>query len=329
MGRTLLMPYDDYSNCGYHMTAALNSVGHYTLGAKWVKHYFGYPNELPLLKTKASINGLYRGSDIIVYFHNRWIFGSGARDTRVFRLKDKYGKLFSFFVGSREYRADPDGYNSFYNGFINFSLCHTPELMPLGLKNPHWYIPPLNTDELRPVYLIDDGPLKIAHFPNGPQNKNTKSINKVIKSLRKEGLPFIYMHRSSSYTKGLHRTWVDYIKQISLCDVYVESQAYTLDNKKLGMWGVTALEAAALGKIVVTCFNFQEEYKALHGVPCEMVASNSEVELYDTLKGLIKMHKGLLRRKAEDTRLWVEKVHSYQPSGIRLVEIFKKCRLDI
>jgi hypothetical protein len=83
---------------------------------------------------------------------------------------------------------------------------------------------------------------------------------------------------------------------------------------------MTALEAAALGKIVVTCFKNRESYEKRYG-PCPIHSSNTPNELFGVVKHLIGTPTGELIEKKRWARQWVETQHGLKATGERLKEV--------
>jgi hypothetical protein len=316
MSQVLFICYDDLANVGYGIVQGLRSVGESVRGVKYVKHLFDYPKQLPVIKKGSSeFISAYRGADTIVFMHSDFV------PRYIEKFSNKSYKTFGFFTGDNSYRNNSKEMNEFFKGFTSFSLFQTYDLTLLGATNPYWYIPPIDTELLQPVNLIDDGPLKIAHFPNIPANKNPESVLRVIDRLKQEGLSFTFMYDYTHYGEGKIRTWEQNIAMLSLCDVYIESQSYIREGKPFGAFGITGMEASALGKVVITVFRNPDEYTQNFGVQSEIIPSNSEEELYTVLKNLILSTKDSIRNKAQLTRKWIEGIHSYKPSGLRLKEI--------
>jgi hypothetical protein len=120
--------------------------------------------------------------------------------------------------------------------------------------------------------------------------------------------------------------WNENIERLDTCDIYVESQAYTigeggLEEKVLNEFGVTAFEACALSKIVVTCFASFEDYKEDYGCISEIVPSGSEDELERRLRELLALPREELINKRMATREWITSNHNYNATGKRIASL--------
>jgi hypothetical protein len=91
----------------------------------------------------------------------------------------------------------------------------------------------------------------------------------------------------------------------------------------LGEFGLTAMEACALSKIVVTCFASFEEYKEDYGCVSEIVPSASEDELERRLRELLVLPRDELINKRMRTREWICNHHSYIPTGVRIKRLLE------
>jgi len=94
-------------------------------------------------------------------------------------------------------------------------------------------------------------------------------------------------------------------------------------KRKYGEWGMTTLEAAALGKIVVTNFLSIDRYKIEYG-ECPLFVCNTLEQLEKNILYLSKMNKEEILEKKKETRAWVEKFHSYKAVGERLKGFYEE-----
>jgi glycosyltransferase involved in cell wall biosynthesis len=104
------------------------------------------------------------------------------------------------------------------------------------------------------------------------------------------------------------------MNRISECDIYIDHQAYELGGQPYGEFGIAALEAAAMGKIVVSCTGKQKRYEKENG-KIGMLVSNSPEELKSTLVSLVTKEDRQLHKIRKQCRFWVERYHSYRYIG--------------
>jgi hypothetical protein len=114
--------------------------------------------------------------------------------------------------------------------------------------------------------------------------------------------------------------WEENMKRMRKCDVYVERMRLERNGFQTGVWGIQAMEAAALGKIVITNDLHRKAYEKRFG-PCPMIVANAPIELSKIIDDLITWpHKKIVNLQKE-TRRWVETVHGYKAVGKELERI--------
>ena len=86
---------------------------------------------------------------------------------------------------------------------------------------------------------------------------------------------------------------------------------------------MTALEAAALGKVVIGQFDNRETYEKEYG-PSPIITANTEEELVEVLNDLSTWSPDKIRQQQLMTREWVERHHSFESIGERLKGILVK-----
>ena len=97
------------------------------------------------------------------------------------------------------------------------------------------------------------------------------------------------------------------------CDILIE----TLALAGSGAWGNTALEAAALGKVVVTNTDHKDVYEKEYG-PLPIHVANNAGELEVVLRELINLGKDGVLAEGRKTRDWVVKYHSMKATARKL-----------
>ena len=113
---------------------------------------------------------------------------------------------------------------------------------------------------------------------------------------------------------------------MSKVDIYIERMSMEKKTKNgfktTGVWGMTALEAASLGKVVVTNFLGRDKYKSEYG-KCYLQTANSEEEMENILINLLSKQKNELMNLKIKTRNWVESNHSFESVGLKLRSIYE------
>jgi len=292
----------DNANLSYILTQSLISVGVEASSYKKVLHDYKYPKQSFLFKD-FNMKEIIDKADIIQYMHSLLIDVGG----------DHSSKKRIVFHGGSAYRNKPRFRNQIFNSIVDMSISQTGDLLNLGAKNEKWLLPPINTEELKPDYVFHgtDIPL-FAHYPSNPKKKGTKVIQDTITKI---GLNNHFRCVTSRVE------WKKQIQRMSECDIYIELFLPVLRKRKYGEWGMTALEAASLGKIVVTNFFSLDRYKIEYG-DCPFVVCNTVDQLEKNIFELSKMSKDEILEKKMLTRKWVETYHSYRAVGKKLKSFY-------
>ena len=300
----LIVSRNDWANVGYVFSRCLREVGVDAEALTLNRHPFDYPESA----SKVSIRKMRAGAKkakIIQFMHSQHI-----------RLGSLKGKRVFVFHGGTDYRQRPGEINRFFNPRVEKSITQTADLLGLGAKNEVWVFPAVDTNKIKPVYTRTSEKKVLAHFPSSEKNKNTALVLDTLEEMK--GDPLIGGEFDFMPSAG-RVSWSENIKRISECDIYIEACAPTQGAKRYGEWGVSALEAAALGKIVVTHFLSRERYEKEFG-PCPLDVANDAEELRNVLRRVISMSDDDLARAKSEMRRWVESTHSFQATGRRLMD---------
>ena len=178
------------------------------------------------------------------------------------------------------------------------------------LEKKYLLSPPVNTERLQPKYYDGENKAALGHFPrNTGTGLKTKGHDKVVNIMEAYSGEFLF------YVDTQFINWNLHIGRVSSCDVYIEKLSVVLRE-----WGMTALEAAALGKIVIGQFDNRETYEKYYG-PSPIITANTEQELREVLYDLAAWSPEKIVLHQKKTREWVEKYHSFEVVGQRLKKI--------
>lgn len=307
--KILFFSINDYANVGYTFSKCLGKVG-VDAHAFSIEQHDWYDHEQGELYTNFyRMKELYDACDWVVLMHSHPQFEKFPFDLK--------GKKVAVFHGGSIYRLYHRDLNKLFNPIIDLSIVQTGDLLGLGAKNEKWILPGIDTERIKPNWSLPKNfkKLNIAHYPNKPDIKGSEVINDTINKLKGTyDFNYVYDPQRVDWDKNLER--------IQNCDVYIEAVKPVLMGKTYGEWGVTCLEAAALGRIVVTHFLSQERYKKEYGEH-PLFVSNDPAQLYDNLKTLLEMSpNGQITELKNKTRDWVEDKHSLESIGKRLKNIF-------
>jgi hypothetical protein len=292
--------HEDYANYGYENTQAMKSVGLNAECFSLKRHPF-YSKQNKILSSDLAKEKI-KQADVIVVYHS-----CGTSYDLVKQYKGQK-KIIVFHTGTR-YRSNPEKHNNRWNDLADHIVIALGEFENLGAKNPIYLGITVNEKSIIPDFRTAL-PLRIAHYPSNPEVKGTATINSVIERLRKKH-KFTYNH--STQIVGIDQQ----LRRMNNCDIYIELCAPKQGDNPYGSFGTTAVEAAAMGKIVVTNNLWQELYNSEYK-NCALQIANSEQQLEETISELLQMHTNDLIKLKVLSRNWVEECHSYEATGKRM-----------
>lgn len=300
----------DWCNVGFQVARSLRSVGVDALSFKTSRHNFGYAEESPLLEKREMIGEIINADVVIImnsnYFALNLCIQAGKKN------------VFVYHTGTA-YRRKPAEHNADFNPHIHQAFTDQTEFIGTGMKNEHYIFTAIDTDALKPTGILQPTKrLKIAHYPSNPVVKGTATIIQAVERLKKE-YGFLDLFEWTCSEKNVSHP--EQLKRMGACDVYVELFAPTNEGNPYGCFGVTAIEAAAMGKIVVTNHMQPEVYQRFYGIRTPFITPQTEEELYECLKGLIFCNRKALLIQKTLTRQWAEDYHGYVATGTRLKKL--------
>ncbi len=307
MPQVLICSREDWANMGYMLARSLRAVDIDALAVSEHPHGFNYPEQAKILPA-TEILALGQNADVIIHMHSH-----GA-------VLHKCNAHHVVFHGGTTYRRAPENMAQAFNKLVDFTIVQTGDLLGLGAKNEIWLLPPVDTELIRVKLGIPKKILSIAHYPRDPKDKGSGTFTMIAGRLRKNNDlrgRFIYDYSAKQMP------WIENMERMGKCDIYLESFLRTHCGLPHLSWGVTALEAAALGKIVVTNFKDIERYEREYG-PCALQVANTRKQLLNRLTELCLMSRDELELLQVQSRQWVEKYHSFQAVGERLKAAIEK-----
>jgi len=297
----LFLTFKDYSNLCFNFSESLNSIGVKSKALTLSSHDFGYEKQSIKVGLMGMIEAIEQADTIIIGHSSIHILKSIREYVR-----DK--KVWVLHTGT-PYRQSPESMNDEFNPIVEGTLTDSPEFMTLGAKNIHYIACAIDTNKIQ-FSQHKNEVLTFAHYPSNPANKGTKEIKQMmtdfpVKFICDEG---ILPHEEN-------------LKRISECDVYIELFAPKQREKEYGSFGVTAFEAAAMGKVVITNSLYDEVYEEAYG-PSELVVANTESDFKGCVHQLLQLQD--LHDLKQRNRFWIEKKHSYSATGTYLKDLLDK-----
>ena len=295
---------NDWANFSYSNAKAMDAVGITSVALVLNKHPFKYSHEAFEVDIKTMIH-YCEEADVVNFVHN---------DIDLFNqllphIKNK--KIIVTYTGSA-YRNDPNRHNAVFNPHVEFSLTDQTEFMNLGAKNIKYISTAIDTQKFSVKEIGKQ--LKFAHYPSNPDVKGTAEIIEMMKM-------FDYDGEFACDTKILNHQ--DSIRRMSDCDIYIELFKPELNGKPYGCFGVTAFEAASLGKIVVTQNMNKEVYESVYGNSPFLIPETRE-QFKMSIDFLIMQHSinpNFIKRMQEMHREQMIKKHSYKAIGEQMKKL--------
>ncbi len=309
----LLSHGSDYASLTATLAECLRSVGVNAVAVTRRHFHLKSASELPPIYDPVAIKEMAETADVLIWMHSL-IYPMLAQISQ--------NKKCVVFHGGTRYRRSHVAINARFNDKVDLSLVQTGELLGRGAKNEHWFLPPVNTDFIKPDFSFEqDDKLVIGHFSShlgkSLRIKGSIRINAVIESLRQSEL-------NKHFTFRTHGTqllpWGENLARIAKCDIYIESLSQASTGKDRHDWSITALEACALGCVTITNFAHEKRYLEEYGKHSLIVANTSD-ELKAALIRLLHMDRKELLVLKHQARQWAVKMHSYKVVGKRLKAI--------
>lgn len=334
----LLLTHWDWANTGYRFWKCIQmfpKLGYLpkikALAYKGQPHSFQYPEQIPIYNPLHARNRICDYPIItqakelrplmdrakVVHFLAETFIDTRTDPTEAIDapLKDKY--VIAQTSGST-LRNEPKKVSQFFNPIINKTIAQFPTLMNLGMKNEVLIYYPVDTDFILPEYKRrDPQKLVVGHFPSTPESKGTDIILPVVEELERQGKITYVGVREAKKRDMKARDWLDQLDLYRQCDIIIETIKPELNGSPFGEWGNTALEAAAMGKIVITNSLNVDLYHREYGDLALRIA-NDQHTLSDHLESLITMSDDDLLREKIQIRGWVERNHSMEATSHRL-----------
>jgi len=317
----LFLAIDDWANTGWRFFKCAQMLGLKAMGFKGVSHPFHYPEQLvvhPELVRQNSIpimtlgegnelSNFVRHSSIIHFIASSCIFTGVNLDDKAVVMQH----------GGRAYRTRHESMNELYNQFCDAAIIQCPDLLGFGAKNEKLIFYPVDTNFIRPSFDRAGKKLVIGHFPSQPLEKGADAVVKVMDRLREVTDKFEFRQADSQII------WLDGLSRMRDCDLIIDVfSAKTIAGLDYGTWGNASIEAAALGRVVVTMSLHEDVYKEEYG-DCALQVANTEDELLETLLRFTEMSDDELLAEKMKTRQWVEEKHSMEATAMRLLPVYQ------
>lgn len=304
--KTLILATEDDANWGYILSKILELQGYEVTGMKLRQHPFNYPKEMELTNL-AEMNAATRHADLVIF---------PQFDLTIMNAIDLTGKKVGICHAGTFFRQNKKYCNEILNPLMTFQWVMGHDMWDPGTINKFYMGLGIDTDFITPDFT--DYNITIKHSPSSNDRKGSPKIIQILERLKSK-YPFITidirMDRCS---------WEENLRRVKPCDIYIDELMLYQGTQILGAYGMSALEAAAMGKIVVSNNLWAEHYRAEYGVYEMIQATNNEGEMFQRLERLILMTPDERLFLKQKTRAWVEAFHSLKSTGDRLIKKLEK-----
>ena len=313
----LMLTVHDWANTGWRFFKMAQMLGLDVQAFKGYPHDFYYPEQIVI---HPALNGLENGLIYEVPDLMEWTERAKVvhffTSTLIVTGTNYEEKKIVMQHGGRTYRELHKEINDTYNQFVDVSIIQMPDLSGLGCKNEQWIYYPVDTKFIKPDFKRrDPNKLVIGHFPSQGY-KGTRTIVSVIDEFPQDR--FIYIGIRQVSQEGIIR-WYSNLQRMRECDVIIENALLDFKGLPYGEWGNTALEAAALGKIVITTCVNQDKYRAEFG-ELPILVANGKDELRKQIQYVLSISDKEIQALKEKHREWAETKHSLEVTSKRLWE---------
>lgn len=299
--KVLILATEDDANWGYSLSRIFSMQDHEVTGLKLVRHAFDYPVQLTL-STIEEMQSACLDADLVMF---------PQMDMEIFRQCYPYfeGKKVGVCHGGSYFRQNKKFCNRILNHIAAFQWVLELDLIDAGTVNKIYTAISVDTDLIQPDYT--DYGITIRHSPSSDHRKGTDEILEILEQL-KEKYPEITIDVCTERV-----IWEQNLDRVRASDIYIDELMLKQGTELVGSWGMSSMEAAALGKIVVSNHLWDNEYRKEYGVNPMIQAANSITEMYNTLEKLILMTPDQRYDLKVQTREWVEQYHSFEKTGER------------
>lgn len=296
--RVLNLAQNDYANFSHENAKALRSIGVDCIDLVQSLHPFGYTTESKLASISEMVKAM-KEADVIQVMHSLSMLYELAK-------ANSKAKIIVYHTGTR-YR---EGHKELSLLFGDTTQCtdHT-EFLQIN-PNLHYIVSPV---EFECAPLAKQHPLVFAHYPSNYEVKGTGKIFEMIEPFRNR------MIWKMDVTQLMHKSQ---LQRMANCDVYIELFKPELNGRPYGCFGVTALEAAAMGRIVITNNLHNKVYTDAYGM-LPFTIANTEKVFTNTINGLLNLDLQMIRDTQKQTWEIMRENHSYKATGERILKVIE------
>jgi len=296
--KVVVCSVNDWANLGYTVGKAFRSIGldceSYTL----FKHPFGYKESSQRLYIEE-LKDKIREADTVIVMHSGEKLLWDYEDDKLIAIKEMFdilhGKQLIIHHGGTAYTKYYESINNIIHPRCDLVWVQNNSFAnKKGTRREVLCYPPFDVGELS----FDDvyHNMKILHTPSNPEKKGTN----IIQTRDDITIDLEILHYDEN------------IERIKGCDVYI-------DQIGTGAFGMVSLEAASMGKIVIS--SLEGDYP--HG-ECGILVANNKKELDETIDWLHTLPQNELHDLKRKTYDWVNNTHNLQIFANDMYKYLKK-----
>lgn len=288
----LILSQNDYSNLGHLWGKSLRSIGVECVDLVIQPHRF-YPEQSEVAAIGRMVEMCIKAEVVIVMHTSDYIYN---------HVQYCGKKIIVAHTGTR-YRENHIAFNEKFKGIR--SISDQSEFSVLG--NHEYIVAPV---ELESAPLYREGKFKVGHYPSHPVVKGTDEIIQMLRSMQDR---FNWMHSTAPVPH------TQQLKRMAACDIYIELFKPELNGRPYGCFGVTALEAAAMGNIVVTNNLYPDVYTMSYGT-CPFIIANTADEFVNAVDKLLRTNPFTFKKMQCETIEIMKENHSYESTGNKIAK---------
>ncbi len=289
----LLASSNDYANLIHNQANSLRAAGVDCIDVTLNPHTFNYPSQSKVV-TRETFKTLSAEADHVLIGHSCPI---------LFDLN--HNPSFSVYHTGTRFRESP----TFFLDLFQSAKVHLTDQTEFMVHPVMKYVVSgINPDLYKPKPIGNR--LIVGHYPSNPEVKGTNEIVEMLKPFKEK-----YEIRIGLKQVG----YEDQIKRMQDVDIYIELFKPTLNGRQYGCFGVTALEAAMMGKLVITQDLEDKTYRQTYGESLFVNAKNKWL-FNAALEDAYSFFSESMSRQIRDEAV---SRHSYEATGKRLIELLR------
>lgn len=289
---------NDWANFAFNFSESLKTAGIDSHSYCLNPHPFNYEKQSEVVQI-SKLKELTQDADFIIVHHScsELLPYISKRKTIHYAAGTKY---------RQEYHILNHQFKDAVTTFI--ALPEFQYLVPN--QKAHYVVGAIDVKSYEPKY---NGQKFFSHYPSNAEVKGSNTIDRVAAELK------INYQTSRNIV-----TFKDQIKRMSQCDIYIELLSPTQGGKDYGSFGITCLEAAALGKVVISQNLHSDDLYSRNYGGCPVEFVRDEAGLRKAILHYRDREPKYIMQMGQLTRKWVEDNHSHEATGKRVLKILNE-----